>query len=74
MWGKEQIEANLANAWEYGKMIAAGAFPYTPGDAPYGKHKRGWWCSPTYCGAWNICPGKATIADGTDLTVQRTNS
>ena len=70
-WSEAQIMANLGNAWEAGKQIAAEAFPYTPAGSDYGKYGRGWWCSLKYCAAWNICPGKDSIADGVDTTARR---
>jgi hypothetical protein len=73
-WTDEQVEASLENAWQYAKQIDAGAFPYTPFESTFGKYKRGWHCSPKYCGAWDICPGKAMIADDTDLSVRTERS
>lgn len=66
-WDKRSIESALLSAWEYGKMIAYETYPYTPARSPFGKFERGWFCSPTYCGAWNICPGKARVSDGYNL-------
>jgi hypothetical protein len=28
---------------------------------------RGWWCSPTYCGGWNICPARMLGDDKDNL-------
>jgi hypothetical protein len=72
-WADETIAASLLNAWEVGKQIAAQAFPYTPATDNFGKYERGWHCSAMYCGAWNICPGKAMVGDGADLTQTRSN-
>lgn len=58
-----QVNAALATAREYGRMIAANVYPPTP-SAPTGKTGRGWWCSAKYCGAWNICEYKHLISDG----------
>lgn len=65
-WDEHSIEAALLNALMVGRSIGAEAFPYTPFVSEFGKVKRGWHCSPTYCGAWNICPGKRMIEDGYD--------
>jgi hypothetical protein len=68
-WSAEAVQAALENAFEYAKMVDAGAYPYTPGTDDFGKPKRGWHCSPKYCGAWNICKGKASLTDGSDLSI-----
>ena len=70
VWSPASIGAALANAWEYGKMIGAGAFPYTPASDNYGKYQRGWHCSARYCGAWDICEGKRILADGADMDMK----
>lgn len=64
----ESQAAMFKTAYEYGKQIAAGAFPATPVVEEYKKHKRGWYCQPKWCGAWNICDQKQTYDDGTDFT------
>ena len=61
-------EAILKVAFEYGKQIAANVFPPTPIVENYGKRQRGWYCSPKWCGAWNVCSFKGQINDKTDLT------
>lgn len=53
-----QIDAALLSAYEYGKQIEAGVFPATPVPEASFQKKRGWYCSPRFCGAWNICPSK----------------
>lgn len=60
--------AALRVAYFYGVQMAAGAFPATPAVEEYRKHKRGWYCSTKWCGAWNVCDMKSLIDDGTDLT------
>ena len=70
VWSEEQVKASVLNAWETGKQIGAQGFPYTPFESSYGKYKRGWHCSPQYCGAWDVCPGKDSISDGVDTTVK----
>lgn len=74
VWSDAEIEASLLNAWEIGKQIAAQAFPYTPASDNFGKYERGWHCSPMYCGAWDICPGKAMLGDGYDIEQKKRNS
>lgn len=54
----KQIDAALLSAYEYGLQIEAGIFPATPVPEASFQKKRGWYCSPQYCGAWNICPSK----------------
>lgn len=49
------INAGLHIAYDYGLQIEAEIFPATPLDENYFEYKRGWWCSPKYCEAWNIC-------------------
>lgn len=68
-WDSEQLLLNLKNLEGIGRAIAAGVVYYTPTSDNFGKVQRGWHCSPKYCGAWNICPGKNSIADGADLEV-----
>ncbi len=60
-------EAILKVAFEYGKQVAANVFPPTPIIENYGKRVRGWYCSPKWCGAWNVCEYKGQLNDGTDL-------
>ncbi len=64
----EAQDAMFKTAYQYGVQIAAGAFPATPVVEEYKKFKRGWYCSPKWCGAWNICDMKQTYDDGTDFT------
>lgn len=66
-WTDDQIEASRHDAWQVARSIDAQAFPFTPAASTFGKYERGWWCSPDYCGAWNICPGKGMMSDGSDL-------
>jgi hypothetical protein len=55
---EQEINASLQQAYQYGLQLEAGIFPATPTAEEYGKVKRGWYCSPKYCGAWNICTDK----------------
>ena len=53
-----QIDAALQTAYEYGLQLEAGIYPATPvPEGPFIK-KRGWYCSPKFCGGWNICDVK----------------
>ena len=69
-WSASSVASAVRNAWEVGKQIGAKAFPYLPFESSFGKYKRGWHCSPKYCGAWDICPGKDMISDGIDTSVK----
>ena len=66
---RQQVAAWLRHAFGIAKSIDAGATAYNPTGSSYGKIRRGWWCSPKYCGAWDICPGKY-IADDLDETIE----
>lgn len=61
----QQVQAWLRHAFGIAKAIDAGAVYYTPVDSTFGKMKRGWWCSPQYCGVWDRCKGKH-LADEVD--------
>lgn len=54
----EQVDSYLHLLWQIAKTIDAQAFTYKIWDTTFGKAKRGWWCGPKYCGAWNVCHGK----------------
>ena len=49
------LRSALGRAREYGRQIAAGAFPGTPTVSRYGNPERGWYCSKKWCGAWGFC-------------------
>lgn len=54
----KDINAALITARDYAKKIESGSYTASPvPDANFNK-RRGWYCSPKYCGAWNICPVK----------------
>jgi len=59
------INTSLLSALDYGLALEAGTLQATPTTDTYGEVKRGWYCSPKYCSAWNICPAKF-INDGVD--------
>lgn len=63
----EEIEAARLTALEYVKQIRAEAYPATPVVSEYSKRKRGWYCSTSWCPAWNACEHKF-MNDGTDTT------
>lgn len=54
----EQQQAALRLAEAYGQQMDAEVFPATPFTESYGKPVQGWYCSTTYCGAWNVCEFK----------------
>lgn len=61
---ERMIESALQMAWTDALAIEAGALPFQPYGESYGKFKRGWHCSPKYCGAWEKCSVKYLIEDG----------
>lgn len=60
------INAALNVLWEFSCMIDAQVFPPTPAAAA-GRPGRGWWCTPKYCNAWDLCEFKALVADDLDV-------
>jgi len=58
-----QINSALVTALEFGRQQEAGVFPCTPVPEAAFDKKRGWYCKPKFCGAWNICDAKH-INDG----------
>lgn len=64
---EENVSAALMTMWQIARAIHTQSFPYTPQGESYGKHKRGWHCSPKYCSAWEICPGRGLIHDDQPL-------
>ena len=53
-----QIDAALVTAHQYGLQLEAEVYPCTPVPESSFNKKRGWYCSPKFCGAWNICEAK----------------
>lgn len=64
----KQINSALLSAYEYGLQIEAGIFPATPVPESSFVKKRGWYCSPRFCGSWNLCPSKY-LNDSVDESV-----
>lgn len=62
-----QVEAAKRIAWQFALAHEAGALVAQPADSTFGKVKRGWWCSPKYCPAWEVCEYKGLVLDGVDL-------
>lgn len=58
------VESAIRTAVEWGRQISANVFPPTPVVWEYQKPSRGWYCSPKYCQAWNVCDFKQLIPDG----------
>lgn len=48
----------VRQARDYARMIKYDALPSKPIDNNYSKNQRGWYCSPQWCGGWNICEDK----------------
>ncbi len=57
------VDSYLRKAWAIAKSIDAQAFPFRPWSETFGNVTRGWWCSPKYCSAWDICEGKSLPDD-----------
>lgn len=79
-WGKivtrrtiPQMNGALRTALEYGKMMEAGIYPCSPVPEASFNKKRGWYCSPKFCSAWNICKSKF-MNDGVDEKVKAVRS
>ena len=53
-----QIDSALETAYQYGRQIEAKAFPCTPVPEASFNKKRGWYCQPKFCSAWNVCDSK----------------
>lgn len=54
----KDIDSALQTAYNYGLQIDAGVYPATPVPESDFNKKRGWYCSPKWCGGWNICTSK----------------
>lgn len=54
----EQINSALKTAYDYTAQIEAKIFPCTPVPESAFQKKRGWYCQPKFCGAWNVCEAK----------------
>jgi len=67
---KQQYLA-LQQARDFGRMVKYDALPATPVDENYSSKTRGWYCSPRWCGGWNICTSKY-ILPGDDLEQKAT--
>ena len=70
---REQIHVEVAvrNTFLRGLQLASGdPLPATPVVTEYFKEKRGWYCGPKYCPAWNCCEFK-WLNDKVDETVER---
>lgn len=54
----KQIDAALLSAYHFGLKLEAGLFTAQPVPEASFQKKRGWYCSPKFCGAWNVCSFK----------------
>jgi hypothetical protein len=54
----KDIDAALRTALDYGNKIELKAFTASPVPEASFTKKRGWYCSPKYCEAWNVCDYK----------------
>lgn len=54
----KEINSALLSAYDYAYKMDKEAYTATPVTDTFGKKVRGWYCSPKWCGAWNICPAK----------------
>lgn len=64
-----EIDSALNTAYSYGIQHEAEIYSYTPVPEASFVKKRGWYCSPNYCGAWNVCPGKFLHDDKSENAV-----
>ena len=62
-----QINAALLTAYNYVLQHEAQIYPATVIPEANFNKKRGWYCQPYFCGAWNVCDSKY-INDGYDYT------
>lgn len=70
---QEHVDSYLRKVWAIAKSIDAQAFPFRPWSETFGNVSRGWWCSPKYCSAWNICEGKSLpddLLEGTPIDIK----
>lgn len=57
------IDGYLARMVALVRCLERGTVNYHPKSGQVGK--RGWWCSPLYCGSWDVCPARF-LGDGLD--------
>lgn len=62
-----QVDAALRAMYQFGLTQEAQAHVPTIVDSTWKGDKRGWWCQPKYCAAWEACEFKGLINDGRDL-------
>jgi hypothetical protein len=53
-----EIDAALTRLLDYGEAVETNILQAKPTTDTFGEIRRGWYCSPKFCGAWNICPMK----------------
>lgn len=58
----EEILAAMELVRQVGRAMDAGIYPAHP-FSNNGNRPRGWWCSPRYCDAWDVCTAKHLITD-----------
>ncbi len=69
----DEIDTGLKIAYTYGLQLESGILPATPLEENYFDYKRAWYCSPRYCGAWNVCEFKHLPDDkDEDVIAERT--
>jgi hypothetical protein len=69
----KEIDAALVRLLDYGHAVQSGILQAKPTTDTFGEVRRGWYCSPKFCGAWNVCPMKY-INDSVDEKVIATRS
>jgi hypothetical protein len=69
----QEINTALTRLLDYGEAVETAILQATPTTDTFGEVRRGWYCSPKFCGAWNVCPMKY-INDSVDEKVIATRS
>lgn len=63
---QDDVDRALRAYFKMGKALHYQTAIGTPGKrgASWGQDGRGWWCSPKWCDAWEICDDKYLLDDG----------
>lgn len=64
------VDAALRSMFQLAIAMETKAVVPQPFEDVYGEVKRGWWCGPKYCPAWEACEYKAMVADRTKLDTE----
>ncbi|NIT75641.1 MAG: hypothetical protein GWO44_01715, partial [Thermoplasmata archaeon] len=63
---QKDVDRALGAYFRMGKTLHYQSAVGTPSKrgASWGQDGRGWWCSPKWCDAWEICDDKRLLDDG----------